>query len=87
MKRQIMINLEPVVFDYISSKAHNNNESLSAVVNRYIMQAMTDSDQTSTTLKRDLLRAATHNLRGVLKGSPISDKEAKDEYLKEKYGL
>lgn len=90
MDRQVTIQLESPMFDYISIKAAENNVSVATFISNYILQTLllpSNSTNAALTSKKAMKKAKLHSLRGILASSPKTDEEAMDEYISEKYAL
>lgn len=90
MNRQITIQLPPQVFNHISTLASVSNESVAHYISNYIIRNIVavqtpiidDSQQKIAVMKQHF-----HSLKGIAKDTPISDEEARRQYVKEKYGI
>lgn len=90
MNRQVTIQLEPPMFDYISTKAAENNETVSTYISNYILQTLAlpkGSTKNTVVDQKAKKKALLRSLRGMLSNSSINDEEAKEEYIAEKYAL
>lgn len=88
MNKQVTIQLESPMFEYISTKAAENNETVATFISNYILQTLLlPNDSMSNTSLKERKKATLHSLRGVLSDSRKTDEEAMDEYLTEKYAL
>lgn len=90
MNRQVTIQLPAQVFNHISTLANINEESVAHYISNYIVRNMVAVQapiNDNSQQKIAVLKQRFHSLKGIAKGSPMSDKEAIDEYISEKYGI